>query len=65
MPRYNSAGLVLLWFASPALISHDADVSAGEIPASMGQLTNLTELYLEVNHLSGKNLRLLLRLVSE
>ena len=54
-----------MWFADRTLISRDADVAAGEIPARVGQLTNLTELYLEVNQLSGKNLRLLLRLVSE
>ena len=44
----------LLWFADPTVISRDADAAAGEIPASMGQLTNLTTLYLEGNQLSGK-----------
>jgi hypothetical protein len=43
-----------MWFADRTLISRDADVSAGEIPASMGQLTNLTGLNLGGNQLSGK-----------
>ena len=44
-----------MWFADPFLISCDADAAAGEIPASVGQLTNLNALYLAQNKLSGKN----------